>query len=44
MEASPPLIKEQSGFRPDQEANYKGADYGRQRLIGGLERVVARLQ
>jgi uncharacterized protein YndB with AHSA1/START domain len=35
---------EQSGFRPDQEANYQGAKYGWQRFIGGLERVVAGLQ
>ena len=35
---------EQSGFRPDQEANYKGANYGWQKFIGGLERVVAGLQ
>lgn len=35
---------EQSGFRPDQEANYKGAKYGWQEFIGGLERVVAGLQ
>jgi uncharacterized protein YndB with AHSA1/START domain len=34
---------EQSGFRPDQEANYKGASYGWQKMIGGLERVVAEL-
>lgn len=34
---------EQSGFRPDQEAAYKGANYGWQKFIGGLERVVARL-
>ncbi len=34
---------EQSGFRPDQEANYKGAQYGWQRFLGGLERVVAGL-
>jgi uncharacterized protein YndB with AHSA1/START domain len=34
---------EQSGFRPDQDANYKGANYGWQRFIGGLERVVAAL-
>ncbi len=32
---------EQSGFRPDQEAAYKGANYGWQKFIGGLERVVA---
>ena len=35
---------EQSGFRPDQEAAYKGANYGWQKFIGGLERVVAGLQ
>jgi uncharacterized protein YndB with AHSA1/START domain len=34
---------EQSGFRPDQEANYQGANYGWQKFIGGLERVVAGL-
>jgi len=34
---------EQSGFRPDQEANYQGAKYGWQRFIGALERVVAGL-
>ncbi len=35
---------EQSGFRPDQEANYQGANYGWQKFIGALERVVAGLQ
>jgi uncharacterized protein YndB with AHSA1/START domain len=35
---------EQSGFRPDQEANYQGANYGWQKFMGGLERVVAKLQ
>jgi uncharacterized protein YndB with AHSA1/START domain len=35
---------EQSGFRPDQEANYRGANYGWQKFIAGLERVVAGLQ
>jgi uncharacterized protein YndB with AHSA1/START domain len=38
------LRMEQSGFRPDQEAAYKGATYGWQKFIGGLERVVAGLQ
>lgn len=38
------LRMEQSGFRPDQEANYQGANYGWQKFIGGLERVVAGLQ
>ena len=35
---------EQSGFGPDQEAAYKGANYGWQKFIAGLERVVAGLQ
>jgi uncharacterized protein YndB with AHSA1/START domain len=35
---------EQSGFREDQEAAYKGASYGWQRFLGGLERVVAGLE
>jgi uncharacterized protein YndB with AHSA1/START domain len=35
---------EQSGFGTDQERNYKGAKYGWQKFIGGLERVVAGLQ
>jgi uncharacterized protein YndB with AHSA1/START domain len=35
---------EQTGFRLDQDANYKGAKYGWQKFIGGLERVVAGLQ
>jgi uncharacterized protein YndB with AHSA1/START domain len=34
---------EQSGFRPDQEANYRGANYGWQKFIGSLERVLAGL-
>jgi uncharacterized protein YndB with AHSA1/START domain len=34
---------EQSGFRPEDEAGYQGANYGWQRFIGGLERVVAGL-
>jgi uncharacterized protein YndB with AHSA1/START domain len=34
---------EQSGFRPQDEANYQGANYGWQRFIGGLERVAAGL-
>jgi uncharacterized protein YndB with AHSA1/START domain len=33
----------QSGFRPDQEANYQGAKYGWQKFLGALERVVAGL-
>jgi len=35
---------EQTGFRPGQEANYQGAQYGWQKFIGDLERVVAGLQ
>jgi uncharacterized protein YndB with AHSA1/START domain len=34
---------EQSGFRPQDEANYQGARHGWQRLIAGLERVAAAL-
>jgi uncharacterized protein YndB with AHSA1/START domain len=34
---------EQSGFGPDQDANYKGATYGWQKFIGGLERVAGGL-
>jgi uncharacterized protein YndB with AHSA1/START domain len=34
---------EQSGFRPEEEQNFQGANYGWQRFIGGLERVAARL-
>jgi len=32
---------EQSGFRPEDQFNYRGASYGWQRYIGGLERVAA---
>ena len=35
---------EQSGFRPDQDANYQGANYGWRTFIGGVEQVVAGLQ
>jgi uncharacterized protein YndB with AHSA1/START domain len=34
---------EQSGFRSEEDAYYKGASYGWQKFIGGLERVVAGL-
>jgi uncharacterized protein YndB with AHSA1/START domain len=34
---------EHSGFGSDQDAAYKGANYGWQKFIGGLERVVAEL-
>jgi uncharacterized protein YndB with AHSA1/START domain len=32
---------EQSGFRPEDAANYQGANYGWQRYLAGLERVAA---
>jgi uncharacterized protein YndB with AHSA1/START domain len=35
---------EQSGFRPDQERNYKGASYGWKNFIGNLERVVEEME
>jgi uncharacterized protein YndB with AHSA1/START domain len=38
------LRMEQSGFRPDQEANYKGASYGWQKFLGNLERVLTDLK
>lgn len=38
------LRMEQSGFRPDEEANFRGASYGWQKYFGGLERVVASLK
>ena len=34
---------EQSGFRSEQDAAYKGATYGWQKFIGNLEKVVANL-
>jgi uncharacterized protein YndB with AHSA1/START domain len=34
---------EQSGFRPEDEAGYRGASYGWQRFVSGLERVAAAL-
>jgi uncharacterized protein YndB with AHSA1/START domain len=37
------LRMEQSGFRPEEEANYQGASYGWQRFVANLEQVVARL-
>lgn len=35
---------EQSGFRSDQDANYKGASYGWNKFIGNLEGVVAKIK
>ena len=37
------LRMEQSGFRPDQEQAYKGANYGWQSFLAALEKVVAGL-
>ena len=34
---------EQSGFRPEDERNYQGAQYGWQKFVAGLERVAAGL-
>jgi uncharacterized protein YndB with AHSA1/START domain len=34
---------EQSGFRPEDRRNYQGANYGWQKYLGALERVVADL-
>jgi hypothetical protein len=35
---------EHSGFASDQDAAYKGANYGWQKFIGNLEGVVIRLE
>jgi uncharacterized protein YndB with AHSA1/START domain len=37
------LRMEQSGFGPDQTANYKGASYGWKNFIGNLERLLGGL-
>ena len=37
------LRMEQSGFRPDQQRNYQGANYGWQRFFSALEQVLARI-
>ena len=37
------LRMEQSGFRPDQEANYQGATYGWRMFVDKLESVLAAL-
>jgi uncharacterized protein YndB with AHSA1/START domain len=34
---------EQSGFRPDQKANYQGANYGWRNFLAKLDEVLARL-
>jgi uncharacterized protein YndB with AHSA1/START domain len=38
------LRMEQTGFRQDQELNYKGAKYGWQKFIGNLEQVAGQLE
>jgi uncharacterized protein YndB with AHSA1/START domain len=38
------LRMEHSGFRSEEDANYKGASYGWQKFIGNLERLVGRLE
>jgi uncharacterized protein YndB with AHSA1/START domain len=43
-EAGTHVRVEQAGFRPDQEAAFKGAQYGWKNFLGGLERVVAGLE
>jgi uncharacterized protein YndB with AHSA1/START domain len=37
------LRMEQTGFRSEQDANYKGANYGWQKFIGKMEQVVGGL-
>jgi hypothetical protein len=39
LKGSTLMRMEQSGFRPEDEANYQGARYGWRRYIAGLERV-----
>jgi uncharacterized protein YndB with AHSA1/START domain len=39
-EAGTQIRLEQSGFGPDQNAAYQGANYGWQRFLGNLERVL----
>lgn len=38
------LRMEQSGFTPEQKGAYQGANYGWQKFIGNLERVIAEIQ
>jgi uncharacterized protein YndB with AHSA1/START domain len=38
------LRMEQSGFRPEQQANYQGAKYGWQKFFSNLERVIGEVQ
>ena len=36
------LRMEQSGFKPDQEQNYRGAQFGWKRFLDNLEKVIDR--
>ncbi len=38
------VVRRLVATRPDQEANFRGANYGWQKFIGALERVVAGLE
>ncbi len=38
------LRMDQSGFRPDQEQAYQGAQYGWQKFFGSLEQVLAKME
>jgi uncharacterized protein YndB with AHSA1/START domain len=38
------LRMEQSGFRPDQDQAFNGAQYGWNKFFGGLEQVLAGLE
>jgi uncharacterized protein YndB with AHSA1/START domain len=44
VESGTHLRMEHSGFGPDQDRAYNGAKYGWQNFLGGLEKVVARLE
>ena len=44
VEGGTHLRMEHSGFGPNQDAAYKGANYGWQKFIGNLERVVGGLE
>jgi uncharacterized protein YndB with AHSA1/START domain len=44
VESGTHVRMEQSGFRPDQQAAYKGANYGWQKFFNNLERVTGELQ
>jgi uncharacterized protein YndB with AHSA1/START domain len=44
VESGTHVRMEQSGFRPHQQAAYKGANYGWQKFFNNLERVTGELQ